>query len=142
MANRELTTGGWIVAGTGGAFFIDSLIPWHRECVHLFTTKVCGSENAWGTPFSLLASVLAIVLLAEVIAVQLMDQTLPAVGTFSWSQIRLVAAGLMLGLVVIQLIVGDHGVSRSFGVFIGLLLAAGMVYGTLVRNRESESATA
>jgi hypothetical protein len=31
MANRQLTTGGMIVAGTGVAYLIDSLIPWHRE---------------------------------------------------------------------------------------------------------------
>jgi hypothetical protein len=141
MANRQLTLGGQIVAGTGVAFFIDSLIPWHRECFDLGVTKACGSENGWGTPFSLLATLLAIALVAEVIAVQLMDQQLPPVGNVSWGQIRLAVAGLALALVVIQLIVGDHGVSRSFGVFIGLLLAAGMLYGTLVRNRESAPAS-
>jgi hypothetical protein len=142
MANRQLTTGGMIVAGTGVAYLIDSLIPWHRECFDLVVTKTCASENAWGTPFSLLATLLALAVVGEVIAVQLMDQTLPAVGSFTWAQIRLAAAGAVPGLTVIQLLAGDNGLSRSLGVFIGLILAGGMLYGTLVRNKEkSPSAT-
>jgi hypothetical protein len=33
-------------------------------------------------------------------------------------------------------------VGRSYGLFIGLILAAGLLYGTLARNKESESAPA
>jgi hypothetical protein len=142
MANRQLTTGGMIVAGTGVAFLVDSLIPWHRTCFELLGNSTCVSENAWGTPFSLLASLLVLALVAEVIAVQLMDQKLPAVGTLTWAQIRLGAAGAVLALVVLQLLVGDNGLGRSFGLFIGLVLAAGLLYGTFARNKESEPAAA
>jgi hypothetical protein len=142
MANRQFTTGGLIVVGTGALFLIDSFLPWHRECLDLFGNKTCYSESGWGTPFSLLATLLALALVAEVVAVQVLDQTLPAVGSFTWAQIRLAVAGVVLALVVLQLLVGDGGLSRSFGLFIGVLLAAGMLYGTLVRNRESAPATA
>jgi hypothetical protein len=143
MANRQLTTGGMIVVGTGVAFLIDSFIPWHRTCVDLFgTNKICPSENAWGTPFSLLGTLLVIALVAEVIAVQVFDQKLPAVGSFSWAQIRLAAAGAVLALVVLQLLVGDSPLGRSFGLFLGLVLAAGLLYGTLTRNKETEPAAA
>jgi hypothetical protein len=141
MANRQLTTGGMIVAGTGVVFLLDSFLPWHRACFEFLNTKTCGSENAWGTPFSLLATLLTIALVAEVVAVQMFDQKLPAVGTFTWAQVRLAAAGAVLALVVLQLIVGDGGVGRSYGMFIGLLLAAGLVYGTLTRNKETEPAS-
>lgn len=140
MADRQLTTGGKIVAGAGVGFLVDSLLPWHRQCFELFNTKTCVSENAWGTPFSLLAALLVLGLVAEVIAVQVLDQKLPAVGSFSWAQIRLAVAGAALALVVLQLLVGDNGLNRSFGLFIGLLLAGGLLYGTLTRNKESESA--
>ena len=138
MANQQLTTGGTIVAGTGVAFLIDSFIPWHRSCFDLVVTKTCASESAWGTPFSLLATLLVLALVAEVVAVQVFGQTLPAVGSFTWSQIRLVASGVVVALVVLQLLVGDSPLGRSFGLFIGLALAAGLVYGTLVRNKETE----
>ena len=140
MANRQLTTGGMIVAGTGGVFLLDSFLPWHRACFEFLNTKTCGSESAWGTPFSLIATLLTIALVAEVLAVQMFDQTLPAVGTFSWAQVRLGVAGAILALVVLQLIVGDGGVGRSYGMFIGLVLAAVMLYGTLTRNKEVEPA--
>jgi hypothetical protein len=140
MATRQVSTGGGIVAITGVVFLLDSLLPWHRECLELLGTKSCVSENAWGTPFSLLASLLALALVAEVIAVQMMDVQLPAVGTFSWAQVRLVAAGAVVGLVVLQLLAGDGGLGRSFGLFLGVLLAGGILYGTFVRNRETEPA--
>jgi hypothetical protein len=140
MATRQVSTGGGIVAITGVVFLLDSLLPWHRECLELLGTKSCFSENAWGTPFSLLASLLALALVAEVIAVQMMDVQLPAVGTFSWAQVRLVAAGAVVGLVVLQLLAGNGGLGRSFGLFLGVLLAGGILYGTFVRNRETEPA--
>ena len=140
MASRQVSTGGGIVAITGGVFLLDSLLPWHRQCLDLFGNKTCYSENAWGTSFSLLASLLALALVAEVIAVQLMDVKLPAVGTFSWAQIRLAAAAAVAALVVIQLLAGDGGLGRSFGLFLGVLLAGGILYGTIVRNRETAPA--
>jgi hypothetical protein len=140
MANRQLTTGGMIVAGTGVAFLVDSLLPWHRECIEIFNSKTCVSENGWGTTFSMLAGLLVLALVAEVIAVQLMDQKLPPVGSFTWAQIRLAVAGAALGLVFLQLLVGDNGLGRSFGVFLGLLLAGGLLYGTIIRNKETEPA--
>jgi hypothetical protein len=140
MANRQLTTGGMIVAGTGVALLLDSFLPWHRVCFEFLNNKTCGSENAWGTPFSLLATLLTVALVAEVVAVQMFEQTLPPVGTFPWTQVRLVVAGAVLALVVLQLIVGDGGVGRSYGIFIGLILAAGLLYGTLTRNKETEPA--
>ena len=147
MANRQfttggLTTGGLIVAGTGALFLIDSVLPWHRKCLDLVGNNICASENARGTFFSMLAGLLALAIVAEVVAVQVLNQTLPAVGTFTWEQIRLAAAGGVAALVVLQLLAGDHGLGPSFGLFIGLLLAAGMLWGTLVRNRESTPATA
>jgi hypothetical protein len=140
MANRQLTTGGTIVLGTGVVFLLDSLIPWHRECISFLNNKTCVSENAWGTTFSFLASLLVLALVAEVVAVQLMDQKLPPVGTFTWGQIRLAAAGAVVVLVLLQLLAGDHGLGRSFGIFLGILLAGGLLYGTLLRNGEPEPA--
>jgi hypothetical protein len=139
-----------IVAGSGGVFFLNSFLPWHRGCVEFFNQKTCNSESAWGTPFSIIAVLLAVAVVAEVVAVQMFDQRLPAVGTFAWSQIRLVVTGAILALVVLQLLVGDDGggggivkvdVDPSFGLFIGLALAAGMIFGTFGRNKESEPAS-
>jgi hypothetical protein len=140
MANRQLTTGGTIVAGTGVVFLLDSFLPWHRACIEIFNQKTCGSESAWGTPFSLLATLLTVALVAEVVAVQMFEQKLPPVGTFTWAQVRLVVAGAVVALVVLQLLVGDSPLGRSYGMFIGLVLSAGLVYGTLTRNKETEPA--
>ena len=141
MASNSLSKGGTVVVATGVVFLVDSFLPWFRECVKFLGTKACGSESAWGTGFSLLATLLVIALVAEVVAVQLLDQKLPPVGQFSWAQIRLVVAGIAAALVVIQFLVGDHGVSRSYGIYLGILLVAGVVYGTLARNNETTPAS-
>jgi hypothetical protein len=140
MANRQLTTGGTIVAATGVVFLLDSFLPWHRLCLSLPGAKVCGSHNAWHTAFSLLATLLVVALVAEVVAVQVLDRGLPPVGNFTWSQVRLVVAGAAFVLVVIQLLVGDNGLNRSYGLFLGLLLSAGLLYGTYLRTSEPEPA--
>jgi multidrug transporter EmrE-like cation transporter len=142
MANSHVTTGGAVVIGTGVVFLIDSFLPWHRTCIKFLGNSACGSHNGWQTPFSLLATLLVLALVAEVVAVQVLEQKLPAVGTLTWPQIRLGVAGVALALVLLQLIVGDSGLGRSYGLFLGIVLAAGLLYGTYLRNQESEPATA
>jgi hypothetical protein len=46
----------------------------------------------------------------------------------------------VLVLVLLQLLAGDHGLGRGFGIFLGILLAGGLLYGTLLRNGEAEPA--
>ena len=137
MDINRISLGGKIVAIAGLLFFIDSFLPWHRSCFEFLGTSSCGGENAWGTIFSLLATLIVIALVAEVLYVEGAGNSLAPVGSVTWDQIRLGAAALALALVVLQLIVGDSGLDRAFGIFIGVVLAAAIVYGQFLRTRSS-----
>lgn len=137
MNLNRLTLGGRIVAIAGLLLFVDSLLPWFRACVNFgaFGGKVCGSHNGWDNALSLIATLLAIALVVLVV-LDLAGTTLPPLGTISWGMIQLGVAALAALFVLLQVIVGDHGVSRSFGAYIGIVLAAALVYGAYLRSRE------
>jgi hypothetical protein len=138
----RLTLGGRILVIAGLLLFVDSLLPWFRTCVNLgpFGGKVCGSHNGWQNPLSLIATLLAVALVV-LIVLQVAGTTLPQVGNIGWNMIELGVAGVSALFVILQFIVGDDGVSRSFGAYIGLILAIALGYGAFLRFREQPAAT-
>lgn len=137
MNLNRLSLGARIVAIAGLLLFVDSLLPWFRACVDLgaFGGKVCGSHNGWDNALSLIATLLAIALVVHV-ALELAGTQLPALGGVTWAQVQLGAGALAALFVLLQVIVGDSGVSRSYGAYLGLVFAAALLYGTVLRYRE------
>jgi hypothetical protein len=135
---NRLTLGARIIALSGLLLFIDSFIPWFRACVDLGAFgggKVCGSHNAWNNVLSLLAVLIALAMVVLVI-MEAAGNTLPPVGSLSWGQIYLIAGGVTAVFVILQVIIGDDGVSRSVGAYLGIVLAAALAYGGFLRSRE------
>jgi hypothetical protein len=135
---NRLTLGARIIALSGLLLFIDSFIPWFRACAD-FTAlgggKICGSHNAWNNVLSLLAVLIALALVVLVV-VEAMGNQLPAVGSLSWGQLYAIGAGVVALFVLLQVIIGDDGVSRSVGAYLGIVFAAGIAYGGFLRMRE------
>ncbi|MBT0774098.1 hypothetical protein KIH74_34450 [Kineosporia sp. J2-2] len=135
MASRvPLTLGGTVVATTGVLFLIDLFLPWHRTCVEVFSQGLCVQRAGWDGSFSLLAGLVVMALLAELVAVQVLRVGAP--GLSGLSRLRPVLAGAVVVLVLLQLISGDDGLDRGYGLFTGLLLAVGLAYGTRLRTAE------
>jgi hypothetical protein len=139
---NRLTLGARIVALGGLLLFIDSFLPWFKACADLTALggrKVClGSHNGWDNALSLLGVLLAIALVAVVVA-EAAGAALPPLGNITWGQVQLAAGALVLLFVGLQVIIGDHGVTRSYGAYLGLVIAAGLAYGTFLRSREGQS---
>ncbi len=143
MNLNRLTMGGRVVAVAGMLLFIDSLLPWFRLCASDLIgisvpgiSNTCVSQTAWSNWASLLAVLVTIAMLVQ-IGLELASVQLPTPGTFSWAQVQLAAAALVLLLVVIQIAVGDSPGRRYLGAWLGLVFAAGLLYGAVLRSRES-----
>ncbi|GAB3246680.1 hypothetical protein [Kineosporia babensis] len=131
-----LSLGGRIVAVAGALFLLDTFAPWHRLCVGVLDAQACRTDNAWATTFSTGAALLVAGLLAELLAVQL-TRWRPNLAQFDGAQFRLGLSGLATGLVVLQLFVGDGALERSYGIWLGLVLTAGLTYGNYLRSQET-----
>ena len=141
MNLNRLTMGGRVVAISALLLFIDSFLPWFHKCVSfsfLGVSSVCGSHSAWSKPLSLLGILVAIAMLVQ-IGLELAAVDLPRLGTISWAQAQLVAAGLVFLLVGIGVAVGDSPLDRYVFGYIGLVLAIGVLVGAVMRYREAEA---
>jgi len=132
---NRISLGGKIVAIAGLLFFIDSFLPWFRECIDIFGQKTCISGSAWHTIFSILATLLVIALVAEVLYTEGTGATLSPLGSVTWDQIRLGAGIAVPVLVLLQLLIGYQGIGRGWAMFLGLILGAAIAYGEFARTR-------
>ncbi|HEX9343949.1 MAG TPA: hypothetical protein VF995_10085 [Actinomycetota bacterium] len=127
-----------IIALFGVLLLIDSFIPWFRICISFLTISRCGSHNAWDKGLSLIAVLLAVLMVAQIAATRFASVKLPNLGSLTWGQVHLIAGVAVLVLVLLQFIVGDSGVHRYFGIYLGILFSLGLAYGALQRSREPE----
>lgn len=144
----KLSPGERIIAGAGVALVVDSFLPWFRYCLAIGNVGMlrihqpCASRTAWANTLSVLALLLAIAMVAQVAVHHFSTVRLSSPGTMSWGQAHLFAGFAVLALVVLQSLAGYHpfGISwhRAFGIYVGLVCAAGLAYGGMVRSREPE----
>jgi hypothetical protein len=133
---NRLTLGARIIGIAGLLLFIDSFLPWFRTCVSLFGSTACGGESGWGTPLSLLGILIGLAMVVFIVA-EATGNAPSSPGTLSWGQVLLGAGGLTFAFVLLQIIIGDHGLGRSYGAYIGLVLSAALAYGGYLRSREA-----
>ncbi|GLY28352.1 hypothetical protein [Kineosporia sp. NBRC 101731] len=159
-SNPSLTLGGKIVAAAGALFLITSFLPYFRFCSTVLGNSTCANADAWDFALTKTASLLVILLLAEVVLVQVAKVKLPQEVTGFLGLGRLALAGLAALLVLAKLVVGqsvpeiempdfsgfgidtsdidyDMGFSRSIGLFLGLLFAIALVVGNVLRLNET-----
>jgi len=137
---NRLTLGGRVVAVAGLLLFIDSFLPWFRVCVSVpivgYEGRCVTTASGWGNWASRLAVLVTIAMLVQ-LGLELAGTDLRPPGTFTWAQVQLAAAGVVALLVLIQVAAGDgSGTTRSVGAWLGLVFAAGLVYGAVLRSRE------
>jgi len=139
-SSMPFTLGGRIVAASGVLFLVATFLPWHRTCVGVLDAEVCQVDNGWDTAFSGLAALLVLALLAELVVVQVLRIRVPEPGGLDQARLRLAASGVSVALVLLQLLVGDGNLNRSYGAVAGLLLALVLTYGNYLRRGESAPA--
>ena len=139
MDLNKLSPGERIIAAAGVLLFVDSFFPWFRYCVDVVVFRRCVSHSAWSNALSALAVLIAIAMVAQVAVSNFGKARLTAPGNLSWGQTHLFAGFAVLALVILQFLSGDSPLGRSFGHYIGIVLAAGIAYGGMVRSREPET---
>jgi hypothetical protein len=127
----------WILGGCALVLLIDLLFfPWHSVDLGPFgdyTRSGLESPNAfWG----ILAFIVALAVLAVVIVGRLTTAKLPEI-PISWADATFYAAIATLVLLLIKLIAETD--SLGFGAWLGILLAAGMVYGGFATKQADAS---
>lgn len=134
MDLKKLTTANWILGGSGVALFFFSFLPW-------FTLGGFGSRSAWSNLFSMLAVLLAMVTVVVLVIDVLLEADLPEL-PIAMSQAYLVASGIVLVLIILQLLVGDSvgpfDLDRGVGLWLGLLAGIGMVVGGVLEVQATD----
>jgi hypothetical protein len=136
---KKLSRGEQLIGLFGVLLFIDSLFPWFQVCIDIINR--CASDNGWGTFLSLLGILIALLMVVQVVLAKLANVAMPQLGTLTWGQVHLIGGIASFALILLQVLVGDHGVSRTFWIFLGVLLAAGVAYGGWQRSQEPEVTT-
>jgi hypothetical protein len=144
MDINKLSPGERIIAAAGILLFVDSFFPWFRYCLPIGNVSIlginrpCANYTAWSSLLSTLAVLIAMAMVVQIAVTKFGNAHVPAPGTMSWGQVHLFAGFAVVALVLLQFLAGKSPAGRSFGVFLGIGIAAGLAYGGMVRSREPE----
>ena len=117
---RPLNPSQKIIVASASALCLLSVFTW-------FGGHKAG-HNAWSNPLSGIGVLISTFMLLQISlarhpAVRLPTPRLP------WGQVQLLLGGLALGLVLLQVLIGDGGRDRELVAFLGVLAAGGLAYG-------------
>lgn len=144
MDLSKMRTPDWILGGCAALLFIDLIaFPWHNidfgggiagiDVPSVKRTAVQSPNSFWG----LLALLLAIALVAVVVIRRLTTTKLPDL-PISWNDATFYGAIAALALLLLKLIIETS--SLGWGCWLGILLAAGAVYGAYT-SKQADSQT-
>ncbi len=125
-----LTTGTKLVIGAALLLLIDTFFAWQKVCTSFGETEVCASANAWHGFWGVVLGLLTIALLVWV-GLQLANI---AIGIdLPHGTVTLALAALIGLFALLKNLIDDHSAWASY---VGLVLAAAVVYGAWLRKDE------
>jgi len=139
MGIGKLSPGERVIGGAGILLFVDSFLPWFRFCVGALVFRACAHHSAWANPLSALGVLIAIAMVVQIAVRHYSSARMGEAGNMTWGQVHLFAGFAVFALVILQFLAGDSPMHRVFGVFVGLVGAAGLAYGGMIRSREPEA---
>ena len=147
MDINKLTIGDRVVGIAAIVFLISMFLPWYGLSVEGVGDP---SRNGFDYFFFGWIPLLLILAVAATIAISRFTTTeLPNLGSLSWTQVQLIAAGLAALLVLLRLLITDSveafgidlgDLDRKFGLFIAALAAIGVVVGCVLKLRDPADA--
>ena len=139
MDLSKLTTSDKVIAGSGIVLFIASFLPWFTISIFGYRTL---TANGWDTGFLWggLPALLGLASAGIVIATKIGSVEMPKM-SISTGKAMLIAGAVAAALVVLKLLIGDHGVSRGFGLYLATLASVALAYGGFLAFKQ-ESGTA
>lgn len=143
MDLNKLTPGDRVIAISGFLYLIFMFFPWYGFDLDGFHP----SRNGWHYFLAWIALILVIAMVAQIAVARFTDTKLPDLGSLTWAQVHVIAAGLATLLVLLRVLIRDkvggifdHGLSRKYGLFLAFLAILGVLAGALLKLREPEVA--
>jgi hypothetical protein len=133
----SLTTGERVVLTAGAVLLVVSFLPWFGRSP---------AQTGWANLPSRLAVLAGAAMVLQVLVWRLAGGGADTTSA-AWGLVHLILGLTALALVVVQLLLGDERVisqvsvrlDRRPGIFLGLMAAAGLACGGLLRSRETEA---
>ena len=137
MDLSKLSQGEKAIAGSAVVLLIASFLPWFKLDLGIAEP----SRNGWGNVLSMLGILVGLVMLLQIVLAKFTTTKLPT-PPVPWGRVHLILGVAAFALILLQAVVGDSvlgvDLDRAFGLFIGVLAAAGLAYGGFVRSKEPE----
>jgi len=123
----KVTTADKIILGAAGAYFIWIFMPFWYSCCTLFGASVPGGSVSGFRGVLIISWLFAVLAIAEVVVSRIMGTELKIPG--KRGQIHLGLAGGALLFTLLGLVAKTTGLTLSWGIFVGLILAGAWAYG-------------
>lgn len=156
MDLNKLSLGERIVGGAAIVFIISTFLPWFTVSINAFGFSESDSGSGWDIGFlwARFPAIIALVMIIAIVVDKFTGAELPKLPV-TWGQLHLGLGALAALLVLLKLIIGEDGgvpgdelamfeemggeISRSFGIFLGLLAAIGMAVGGFFMFKEESA---
>jgi peptidoglycan/LPS O-acetylase OafA/YrhL len=143
MDLNKLSTGDKVIAGSGILFLISMFLPWWGLDLAEFGTA---SNSGWDYFLTGILPLLIVVAMVAVIYITRFTTTALPKPPLPWSQVFLIAGGVVAVLLVLRVIVGSSegsgtfevDLDRMWGLWVALLAALGVGAGGFLKSREPE----
>jgi hypothetical protein len=123
----KVSTADKIILGAAGAYFIWIFLPFWYSCCSLFGATVDAGGVSGFRGVLIISWILAILAIAEIVVSRMMGTELKIPG--KRGQIHLGLAGGALLFTLLGLVAKSTGLTLSWGIFVGLILAGVWAYG-------------
>ncbi len=140
MDLKKLSLGERILGAAGILLLIDLLfLPWHHlsvgiQGISIITVNRSGVSSPHAF-LGLLAVLVTAALVAHVVVSEFTKLQLPTLSV-SWGQVDLIGAAAVAALLLLKLVLKTDFL--GFGAWLGLILAGVLLYGAILRLRETQ----
>ena len=129
-----------LIAGGGLLMLIASFLPWYKVSFDIAGISGSVTRNGWESPgsiWSVLATLIAVVLAGTIVAVRFGNMRLPDLGSgISWAMIY-AGGGAVIVLCIILKFLGESS-SISYGFFLGIIAAIAIAAGGYLIYQEEK----
>ena len=136
---NALTTGEKLTAGGGVLMLIAAFLPWYKISIQGFGSLSQNGLESPGAIWSMLATLIAVVVAAVIIGSRFGNMSLPDLGSITWGQAHLVLGAIVLVCVLLKMVNESNFMAIGFylGIIAAIALAGG---GYLLYSEEKQGA--
>lgn len=127
-----------IILGAAGAYFIWIFLPFWYSCCSLLGASIPGGSFSGFRGVLIISWILAIVAVAEIVVTKIMGNEIKL--PMKRGQVHLGVAGAALLFTLLGIVAKTTGLTISWGIFVGVILAGVWTYGAYMLYSQPEAA--